>query len=68
MEAQHEPARCAWPDGWREHLISEFDGFSPLVTRALADNGASLFNDGPYARSGFLSQLRAFGRNYLWPS
>ena len=68
MEAQHEPARYSWPDGFREHLIREFDGFSPLVTRALEDNGASLFPDGPYGRSTFWARLRHFGREYLWPA
>ncbi|SNT38015.1 inositol 2-dehydrogenase [Rhodococcoides kyotonense] len=68
MEAQHEPARHAWPDGFREHLIREFEGFSPIVDRAIEDGGASLFNDGPYRRPGLWARVRAFGREYLWPS
>lgn len=48
--------------------MAQFDGYSPLVTRALEDNGASVFRDGPYGRSKFWTRLRAFGREYLWPS
>ena len=67
MEAQHEPARYSWPDGFREHLINEFAGFSPLVTRTLEDNGAAVFRDGPYGRSKFWAGVRRIGREYLWP-
>ncbi|MDJ0392100.1 inositol 2-dehydrogenase [Rhodococcus sp. G-MC3] len=68
MEAQHEPARYSWPDGFQDYLVAQFDGYSPLVTRALEDNGASVFRDGPYGRSKFWSRLRHIGREYLWPS
>lgn len=67
MEAQHEPAQYAWPTGFKEFLISEFIDFSPLVNRALEDNCASLFHDGPYAKSGFWRTCRAVFREFVWP-
>lgn len=64
-----EPARDhprePWPDGFREHLEAQLDGFSAIVTRALADNGASLFGDGPYAREngpGFVARIMVWLR------
>ncbi|KIQ18378.1 hypothetical protein [Rhodococcus sp. MEB064] len=78
MSAPHEPARYPWPDGFREHLVEQCDGFSSLMSRAISDNGASLFGDGPYAKTGpqgasmdatgvMFRKIREFAREYLWP-
>jgi hypothetical protein len=37
------------------------------VTRAMEDNCASLFHDGPYGRSGFWRTFRAVFREFVWP-
>ncbi|MBM7416182.1 MULTISPECIES: hypothetical protein [Nocardiaceae] len=68
----------AWPDGFREHLVEQCDGFSSIMSRAIADNGASLFRDGPYAPSSpqaasmdatsvMSRKIRAVWREFLWP-
>ncbi|NIL87265.1 hypothetical protein RhoFasGS6_04686 [Rhodococcus fascians] len=67
VEAQHEPAQQAWPTGFKEFLVCEFTDFSPLVTRAMEDNCASLFHDGPYGRSGFWRTFRSVFREFVWP-
>ncbi|MBY6705866.1 inositol 2-dehydrogenase [Rhodococcus sp. BP-241] len=84
MTAPHEPdrqhpgSRLAWPEGFREHLVEQCDGFSSIMSRAIADNGASLFRDGPYAPSTpqaasmdatsvMFRKIRAVWREFLWP-
>ncbi|MGU3436507.1 inositol 2-dehydrogenase [Actinomycetes bacterium M1A6_2h] len=64
-----------WPEGFKEHLVAELDGFSPITSRAIADNGASLFKDGPYghhaatmdATSGMWHKIRSVAHEFLWP-
>ncbi|MGB3773382.1 MAG: hypothetical protein WBF79_07810 [Rhodococcus sp. (in: high G+C Gram-positive bacteria)] len=41
MTAVHEPARRPWPDGLHQHLIEQCDGFSPLMSRAIAEDRAA---------------------------
>ena len=68
MESEREPRHYVWPAGFEEFLIAEFTDFSPLMDRALTDNGASLFQDVPSATSRFWKNCRAVFREFVWPA